>query len=189
MDKKLLYILIIGGIGILTWIFIPSTTTSSNTIQISKIQNSSSSASSIVIETKQSSSFVSSSSKAQIPLYKEKKVKYYIEDKDFKIALIDTNLEDENVTINSGYKKVIGSLDGHRFILKIPIQSLENGNLKLVIIKSGFKEKKELDANFIKELNTLSPQEEYHLKINFDNISNYQTDIQEKQSLLPTPVS
>ncbi len=120
----------------------------------------------------------------------KKKVKFATEDNKgkYKIMLIDENRADENVTIQKGYKIIKGWIDDSSFVLKIPIKSLENGKLKLLIQNNHSNVQKEIDANFLQNVRTLDPDQRLYLRLTFDNLSNYSiSTVDREQKILPVP--
>ncbi len=189
MSKKILYsLLAIGGVGILLWTFAPiSNKVDATTSAI--VTSHSSSADQVKISFSGSHTPEKKHKSSKKPLYLEKKVKYATEDlaRKYRILLIDENPQNTDVTIEHGYKSVIGTIDGSRFVLKVPRKSFESGVLKLVVIDKRNGKKKEIDTEFLQELNTLNTQQEYHINLKFNNIKNYDTSISEKKTILPTP--
>ena len=190
MNKKILYsLLAISGVGILLWTLIPISNKIDTTNSIGIVASHSSSADQIKISFSISHAHEKKQKSSKKPLYLEKKVKYATEDlaRKYRILLIDENPQNTDVTIEHGYKSVIGTIDGSRFVLKVPRKSLESGVLKLVVIDKRSDKKKEIDAEFLQELNTLDTQQEYHINLKFNDIKNYNTSVFEKRAILPTP--
>ena len=119
----------------------------------------------------------------------DKTIKYVTEDvkSRYKILLKDESLEDINVSIIDGYKKVIGTINGIRFVLKVPLKSIESSDLKLIVIDKQTGKKKEIDAQFLSELSTLQPNQRYHFNLNFDDISDITSHIVETTKIFPGP--
>ena len=119
----------------------------------------------------------------------DKTIKYITEDIKgrYKILLKDESLKDINVSIIDGYKRVIGTINGIRFVLKVPLKSIESSDLKLIVIDKQTGKKKEIDAQFLSELSTLQPNQRYHFNLNFDDISDITSHIVETTKIFPGP--
>lgn len=122
-------------------------------------------------------------------LFLQKKVKFATEDNrgKYEIVLVDENVADENVTIQNGYKVVKGSIDDSSFVLKVPKKSLESGELKLIIIDKQSHTQKEIDVNFLRNLRTLGSDQRVSLRLNFEDLSNYDLSLKKEQKILPIP--
>lgn len=122
-------------------------------------------------------------------LFLQKKVKFATEDNrgKYEIVLVDENVADENITIQNGYKVVKGSINDSFFVLKVPKKSLESGELKLIVIDKQSHTQKEIDANFLRNLRTLESDQRVSLRLNFEDLSNYDLSLKKEQKILPVP--
>lgn len=191
MNKKISIIVVgIVGVGILLWIFLstPHDNISHNPeFSIEKSYNEQENRKNIQIKfstPSQENKGIIHSSKGKV----DKKIKYATQDieRRYKILLIDNNRENSNITIRNGYKKIVGTIDNSRFILKIPIKSLQSGNLKLIVINIHNGEKKEIDARFLSEVTTLQPNQRYHLDLYFNDLANCETKIVDTTHIFPS---
>ena len=192
MRNKIIVILLGGGVvvGIFYLIFFPvSSSLSPETNAISPSSSSLHAQDVTIVYLNGQQNMKNNELNGSKTLLLKKKVKFATEDNKgkYEIILIDQNRADENITIQNGYEIVKGSIDNSPFILKIPKKSLESGKFKLLVIDKRSNIQKEIDANFLHSLETLDINQRLYLRLNFENLSNYDLSTKKEQKILPVP--
>jgi len=120
----------------------------------------------------------------------DKNVVFYTQDinKRYDIFIVNEANKHKEITAGTKYKNIKGSIRNSNFILKIPVDMVENETTTIVFIDRETNKTYEINGSFLGQVPLLEPNERMLLKVDFDTERKIDVEIEEKKSTLPIPL-